>query len=49
MNVCFSPFWMPTAYSLEEYGFDENGVYRDHQDYMVHYGFGIPEKNLKPA
>jgi len=36
-------------YSLEEYGFNEKGVYRDHQDYLVRYGFGIPEKNLKPA
>ncbi len=36
-------------YSLEEYGFNADRVYQDYKDYMVHYGFGIPDKIERPA
>jgi hypothetical protein len=36
-------------YSLEEYGFTAEGVYREYQDYMDHYGYGILDKMERPA
>jgi hypothetical protein len=36
-------------YSLEEYGFDAGNLYDDYQEYMDHYGFGIPDKIERPA
>jgi hypothetical protein len=36
-------------YSLEEYGFTAENVYRKYQDYMEHYGFEIPDKMERPV
>jgi len=36
-------------YSLEEYGFEAESVYQEYEDYMKHYGFGIPDKIERPV
>ncbi|MBW2367722.1 MAG: sulfotransferase [Deltaproteobacteria bacterium] len=36
-------------YSLEEYGFNAEGIYQEYKDYMEYYGFGIPEKAKRPV
>ena len=36
-------------YSLEEYGFNEESVFKEFKDYMEHYGFGIPDKIERPV
>jgi hypothetical protein len=36
-------------YSLEEYGFTGESIYQEYEDYMKHYGFGIPEKMERPV
>ena len=36
-------------YSSEEYGFIAEGVYREYQDYMEHYGYEIPDKMERPV
>jgi len=36
-------------YSLDEYGFKAESVYDEYQDYMEHYGFGIPDKMERPV
>ena len=36
-------------YSLEEYGFTADRVYREYQDYMEHYGYEIPDKMDRPV
>jgi len=36
-------------YSLEEYGFDAVNLYAEYQEYMDHYGFGIPTKIDRPV
>jgi hypothetical protein len=35
-------------YSLEEYGFKAETVYQEYKNYMVHYGFGIPDRIERP-
>lgn len=36
-------------YSLEEYGFDAESLYKEFRGYMDHYGFGIPDKKERPS
>ena len=36
-------------YSLEEYGFNAKDIYKESEDYMEHYGFGIPDKKERPV
>ena len=36
-------------YSLEEYGFRGESIYQEYEDYMKHYGFGIPDKIERPV
>jgi len=36
------------SYSLEEYGFDAESLYEEYREYMNHYGYGIPEKFVRP-
>ena len=36
-------------YSLEEYGFDVQSLYQEFKEYMDHYGYGIPDKMVRPV
>jgi hypothetical protein len=36
-------------YSLEEYGFNEESVFKEYKDYMKHYCFVIPDKIERPV
>ena len=36
-------------YSLEEYGLDAQSLYQEFKEYMDHYGYGIPDKMVRPV
>lgn len=36
-------------YSLEEYGLDAESLYQEFKVYMDHYGYGIPDKMVRPV
>ena len=36
-------------YSLEEYGLDAESLYQEFKEYMDYYGYGIPDKMVRPV
>ncbi len=36
-------------YSLEEYGLEKTALYEEYQEYMNQYGYGIPDKIIRPS
>lgn len=36
-------------YSLEEYGLDAERLYKEFREYMDYYGYGIPDKMVRPV
>ena len=36
-------------YSMEEYGFIGADLYREYEEYRDRYGYGVPQKIVRPA